>query len=141
MRKDVECTFGIMKGRVRILKAGVRLHGIDVCDCVWLACCALHNMLIDVDALEQGWESLPTHQQSTWTGEWEQHETEDLSLTLFAIQRLYAAEENFRYHDSSGMGTGSDEVPEAEEDEENVPLMMAIGGRTFAAGDSTVPSI
>ncbi len=26
MRKDVECTFGILKGRWRILKSGVRLH-------------------------------------------------------------------------------------------------------------------
>ena len=27
MRKDVECTFGIMKGRFRILKSGIRLKG------------------------------------------------------------------------------------------------------------------
>ena len=35
MRKDVECTFGILKGRWRILKAGVRLHGVDSCDKIW----------------------------------------------------------------------------------------------------------
>ena len=28
LRKDVECTFGIMKGRFRILKTGIPLHGI-----------------------------------------------------------------------------------------------------------------
>ena len=38
MRKDVECTFGIMKGRFCILKTGIALHRIDVCDRIWLAC-------------------------------------------------------------------------------------------------------
>lgn len=32
MRKDVECTFGILKGRFRILKAGIRLHSIEKVD-------------------------------------------------------------------------------------------------------------
>jgi len=36
MRKDVECTFSILKGRWRILKAGVRIHGVDGVDDVWL---------------------------------------------------------------------------------------------------------
>ena len=49
MRKDVECTFGILKGRWRILKTGIRVHNTKVCDNIWLTCCALHNMLLDVD--------------------------------------------------------------------------------------------
>ena len=49
MRKDVECTFGILKGRWRILKAGIRVHGIDTADSIWMTCCALHNMLLEVD--------------------------------------------------------------------------------------------
>lgn len=51
MRKDVECTFGILKGRWRILKTGIRLHNTEVSDNIWLTCCALHNMLLDVDGL------------------------------------------------------------------------------------------
>jgi len=43
MRKDVECTFGIMKGRWRILKMGIRLHGTPKADKTWKTCCALHN--------------------------------------------------------------------------------------------------
>ena len=35
MRKDVECTFGILKGRWRILKAGVRIHGVEQVDQIW----------------------------------------------------------------------------------------------------------
>jgi hypothetical protein len=46
MRKDVECAFGILKGRWRILKTGVRVQGVEACDKVWLTCCALHNWLL-----------------------------------------------------------------------------------------------
>ena len=36
MRKDVECAFGILKGRWRILKTGVCLHSTQAVDQVWL---------------------------------------------------------------------------------------------------------
>ena len=52
LRKVVECTFGIMKGRFRILKAGVRLHGVEAADKIWLTCCALHNWLLDETSTE-----------------------------------------------------------------------------------------
>ena len=34
MRTDVECTFGFLKGRWRILKGGVPIHGVDLVDYV-----------------------------------------------------------------------------------------------------------
>jgi hypothetical protein len=46
MRKDAECTFGILKGRFRILKTGVRVHGVEATDKIWLTCCALHNFVL-----------------------------------------------------------------------------------------------
>ena len=49
MRKDVEYTFGILKGRWRILKCGVRTYGVDSVDQVWFTCCVLHNWLLEVD--------------------------------------------------------------------------------------------
>mmetsp|Transcript_24679 Transcript_24679/g.32236 ORF Transcript_24679/g.32236 Transcript_24679/m.32236 type:complete len:223 (-) Transcript_24679:189-857(-) len=50
MRKDVECcTFGIMKGRFRILKTGIPLNGIEATDHIWATCCALHNFLLEED--------------------------------------------------------------------------------------------
>ena len=56
MRKDVECEFGILKGRWRILKTGVRLHSTQAVDQVWLTCCAFHNMLLDVYGLDYQWD-------------------------------------------------------------------------------------
>jgi hypothetical protein len=55
MRKDVECTFGIMKGRFRILKSGIRLKGQEAGDKIFLTCCALHNWLLHVDGLDKHW--------------------------------------------------------------------------------------
>jgi hypothetical protein len=57
LRKDVECTFGILKGRWRVLKTGIRMHNTEVADNIWLTCCALHNMLLDVDGLSTGWNN------------------------------------------------------------------------------------
>ncbi len=67
MRKDVECTFGILKGRWRILKAGVRVHGVEQVDKIWLTCCAFHNWLLDIDGLSEEWkEGIPVI--SDWEG-------------------------------------------------------------------------
>ena len=55
MRKDVECTFGILKGRWRYLKYGLRLHSLMKSDSILKTCCALHNMLLDADRLADGW--------------------------------------------------------------------------------------
>lgn len=55
LRKDVECTFGILKGRWRILKAGIRMHGVAIVEQIMKTCCVLHNMLIHYDGLDMGW--------------------------------------------------------------------------------------
>ena len=56
MRKDVECTFGIMKGRFCLLRYGLRFQSIVKCDQLWLTCCALHNMLLHTDGLDANWD-------------------------------------------------------------------------------------
>ena len=56
MRKDVECTFGILKGRFCILQYGLRFAKVEHCYQTWLTCCALHNMLLFVDGLHKNWE-------------------------------------------------------------------------------------
>ena len=57
MRKDVECTFGIMKGRFLILRHGIRLRSISKCDEIWKTCCALHNRLLFIDGLHKDWDN------------------------------------------------------------------------------------
>ena len=84
MRKDVECTFGIMKGRFSILRYGIRLHSVKNVDKVWLTCCALHNRLLFVDGLNKGWEN--GVQSDYYSG----------NETNFAINRLHR---NFSSHE------------------------------------------
>jgi hypothetical protein len=69
MRKDVECTFGILNGRWRILKSGVRLHGVDTVDSVWFTCCALHNWLLEVDGPTEEWVGGVCKVGSEWEGD------------------------------------------------------------------------
>ena len=68
MRKDVECTFGIFKGRWQILKSGIWIQGIYAVDNIWVACCALHNWLLEIDGLnaELSEVSMPV---SDWEGD------------------------------------------------------------------------
>jgi len=56
MRKDVECTFGILKSRWTILDKGVQARKIENADQVWKTCCALHNMLLEIDGYDEIWE-------------------------------------------------------------------------------------
>ena len=96
MRKDVECLFGIMKGRFTILRYGLRFRSIERCDKMWLTCCALHNKLLLIDGLDKNWE---TGVSSFWE---KQNEKKEISnpLTPFAIQRLTRSEKKMNcYHD------------------------------------------
>ena len=56
MCKNVECTFGILKGRWRMLKTGVCIYGVDKVDDILLNCCALHNWLLDINRISGQWK-------------------------------------------------------------------------------------
>lgn len=47
VRKDVECTFGILKARWRILEYGLHYRDINRCGDVFMTCCCLHNMMLE----------------------------------------------------------------------------------------------
>jgi DDE superfamily endonuclease len=79
-RKDAECVFGILKGRFRILKTGIRLDGPIAADRIWLTCCALHNLLLEADGLDD------------WNGELGLNEAGDITHAPFALQRLQKEE-------------------------------------------------
>ena len=87
-----------LKRQVKCLKYGIRFYGIDVADKVWLSCCALHNMLSEVDGLEMKWkERIPSY--------WEE-EADDVSALPFALRRLAEASGKTSF-DLSGMGPGT----------------------------------
>jgi hypothetical protein len=45
------------KGRFRILKTGVQVHGAETTDKIWLTCCALHNFVLEADGLNKQWNN------------------------------------------------------------------------------------
>jgi Plant transposon protein len=95
IRKDVECTFGIMKGRFRILKTGIRLHGQQPADKIFRTCCALHNWLLNVDGLDKQWENgVP----SIWEGELGHHDLSDVNRHIpHPLRRILSRTELVRY--------------------------------------------
>ena len=108
MRKDVECTFGIQKGRWRILTLGIRINGVDVVDNIWFTCCALHNWLLEIDGLNADWSgiSMPV---SDWEGNLGDCEMDGINVTIpwSALARM-SQRLNHRTLDLSGMGSGID---------------------------------
>ena len=107
MRKDLECTLGILKGRFRVLKTGIWTDGINSVDDIWLTCCALHNWLLDIDGLTGEWkDGVPVSDREGTMG---QHD-DDYPLNApmpNAIARLHH-NLNYRNYDLSGMGPGND---------------------------------
>jgi hypothetical protein len=48
VHKDVECTFGILKKRWKILNNGLLFRDICICENIFVTCCCLHYFLLDL---------------------------------------------------------------------------------------------
>ena len=114
LRKDVECTFGILKGRWRTLKSGTRSHGMMKCDRTWLTCCTLHSMLLDVDGLDGEWNNVIRQNTN--------------GPTPNAIEKLNNPS-LVRNGDLSGSSVGDDHIPsegdEQMDEEEDTEMFQA----------------
>ena len=130
MRKDVECTFGILKGRWRILKTGVRLHDTASVDKIWLTCCALHNMLLEVDGLDKEWDGVgvPT---SAYLGELGEVEGADLPE---AIRRALNPSE-IRQYDTTSVGAKSNRQGWDHEEDNSESDTDSSGGEDESSND------
>lgn len=58
VRKDVECVFGILKQRFRMLRNGILLEDEKYVEYAFKTCCILHNMILLYDGLDERWEEL-----------------------------------------------------------------------------------
>jgi Plant transposon protein len=56
-RKDVECTFGILKSRWRFLRNGIVLKNQISTGYAFFTCCILHNLILENDGLDNRWET------------------------------------------------------------------------------------
>ncbi len=72
VRKDIECTFGILKGRFRILKIPVLFQSQAVIDNIFKTCCVLHNMILYMKNVDSRWED-----DVNWGGEYGYHDIQD----------------------------------------------------------------
>ena len=57
IRKDVECSFGILKKRFQLLKIGINWHNKNDIDNAVFSCVILHNMLHEFDGYDEKWEN------------------------------------------------------------------------------------
>jgi hypothetical protein len=105
MQKDGECTFGILKGRWRILKLGIRIQGVDVVDNIWLTCCVMHNWLLEIDGLNAEWSevSMPV---SDWEGDLGDCDFEGINVIVPWSRARLSRRLEPRTLDLSGMGPG-----------------------------------
>eukprot|EP00957_Ditylum_brightwellii_P180473 13747606-Ditylum_brightwellii.AAC.1 len=127
LHKDVECTFGIMKGRFWILKIGIQCHGFEVVNKIWATCCSLHNFLLEEDGLDEKWEEgIP----SDYEGELGLHDeccVKNIRNTCtFALSRLNNPS-NCRSFDCSGMGAGNDQTLENDVEVEDEAVDIKVG--------------
>jgi Plant transposon protein len=142
-RKDVECVFGILKGRFRILKTGIRLEGVSAEDDIWLTCCALHNMLLEIDGLDKQWEEgVPSDWESTLG---DNDPTEMARYAPFAIQRLQNPEQfGSRQHEQASAAPRplvGDQPPNLDGDGDESIGSEGTGERTDAEGYIYVNSL
>jgi hypothetical protein len=56
VRKDVECFFGILKGRFRFLKNPITLQKKEDLDNLLATCCIINNMILKENGLDSLWE-------------------------------------------------------------------------------------
>jgi hypothetical protein len=140
LRKDVECTSGILKGQWRILKTGICLHGVKATNKIWMTCCALHNWLLEINGLDDKWQGgVP----SDWESALGLHKLDDATeyhAPVAALSWLNAIHLSARRYDASGMGPGGDQntTVESEHDESETSVSAPAVNCSFNLVNATV---
>eukprot|EP00048_Salpingoeca_helianthica_P004626 m.79311 g.79311 ORF g.79311 m.79311 type:complete len:485 (+) comp13277_c0_seq2:185-1639(+) len=111
IRKDSECTFGILKKRWVILKNALRKHRPEEVSKIFRACCVLHNILLRHDGLNEVWQK-----GRAWTGPNDMsdlEEIEDVFETLVGEGESSECEELFEMQDPEGKALDHSAAPAA----------------------------
>ena len=95
------------------------MHCVNICDHIWLTCCALHNMLLDKDGLSIEWQDD--------IGLFDNRENH--SNVPFVLRRLLSGAEQ-RNYDSSGMGPGYVDDIDDEQDENEITAQIQCDKET-----------
>lgn len=83
VRKDVECVFGILKGRFRCFKLPTFYQNKSVIDNMFFTCCILQNILLNVDGYDIRWEK-----DVKWLGQSGKHHNEDMAFFKKHLRRV-----------------------------------------------------
>ena len=86
MQKDVEFTFGIMKGRQQIIKAVIYLHSTASVGLIQFTCYAFYNMLLKINGLHESWSSVKVLTMN-WDGHLDNLDNKFVELIPTAICR------------------------------------------------------
>ncbi len=135
MCKDVECTFGILKARWRILKAGVRIHGVNSVDYIWFTCCALHNWSLEIDGMNEIWVRCVHTVVSDWDGKMAGFDWEGVRADIPTALACLSVNLDVHNYNSLGLGPGDDKIGETrllltrelEEDDIDITNQISIG--------------
>ena len=107
VRKDVECFFGRLKIRFRILRSRILFQKQGYIDNVFYASCIMHNMLLKDDGLDEGWD------------EGEDGDDDDLREGL-EMRRIRLRLNGIRSVPSVSGGLRNVNVPNVDDDDEDV---------------------
>lgn len=80
VRKDIECTFGILKVRFRILSGNVLFQKQKYVDNVFVASCIIHNMNLEEDELDLQWKNPANWERSEYGDDTDLRDGRNLSL-------------------------------------------------------------
>ena len=108
MRKDVECTFGIIKQMFAILKYGYRGHSHTTLDKIFLTCCTIYNQKLLWKYGNEPWSSVDEDIRTISRASDKLLDGDGSETTPAIFARLQAARDEFNEAgiEMSGMGPG-----------------------------------
>ncbi|KAL7482096.1 hypothetical protein ACHAW6_007789 [Cyclotella cf. meneghiniana] len=83
------------------------VRGVVSCDKVWLTCCALYNLLLEIDELDKEWKYVVPPVVSEWEGALGEVDTEGLYSDIVELATAVNLQAGTSY-DTSGKGAGKD---------------------------------